>query len=84
MDDVELVDQGSSEELEALTEALKHLQAEDPCKAELVRLRFFAGLTLEETANLLGISRATAARYWTYSRAWLFEHLNSPPPESKN
>ncbi len=43
-------------------------------KAELVSLRFFAGLTQEEAAQLLQISRATASRYWTYSRAWLYQH----------
>jgi RNA polymerase sigma factor (TIGR02999 family) len=58
-------------DLIALDEALARLAAEDKTKAELVKLRFFAGLSIEETAANLGISRATAVRYWTYARAWL-------------
>ena len=54
-----------------LDDALTRLAAEDPAKAELVRLRYFAGLTLEEAAGVLGISRATASRHWDYARAWL-------------
>jgi RNA polymerase sigma factor (TIGR02999 family) len=65
----------SPEDLMALDEAINQLAEEDPVKAELVKLRFFAGLTSEETADCLGISRATAARYWTYARAWLYARL---------
>jgi RNA polymerase sigma factor (TIGR02999 family) len=61
-----------SDDLLALDEALGKLAAEEPVKAELVRLRFFAGLSMKEAAALLGISRATAKRYWAYARAWLF------------
>ena len=60
----------------ALDEALKKLQEQHPEKAELVKLRFFAGCTLEETAQMLGVSRATAQRTWAYARAWLFGQLN--------
>jgi RNA polymerase sigma factor (TIGR02999 family) len=60
-----------------LTEALDALEAEDPVKAELVKLRFFGGLSVEEVAEVLGVSRATADRYWTYSRAWLHDRLSS-------
>ena len=60
-----------------LTDALDALGAEDSAKAELVKLRFFGGLSVEEAAGVLGISRATADRYWTYSRAWLHDHLSS-------
>ena len=63
-------------DLLALHEALEKLQCEDPVKAELVKLRFFAGLTVEQAGELLGISRATADRYWTFARAWLFHELN--------
>ncbi|HLW64420.1 MAG TPA: ECF-type sigma factor [Gemmataceae bacterium] len=63
------------EDLLALDEALNQLAEEDPVKAELVKLRFFAGLTSEEAADCLGVSRATAARYWTYARAWLYARL---------
>lgn len=62
-------------DLLALDEALEHLAAEDATKAELVKLRFFAGLSEQEAAEVLGISRATAARHWAYARAWLFERL---------
>lgn len=62
-------------DLLALDDALDQLAAEDPQKAELVKLRFFAGLGEQEAADLLGISRATAARHWAYARAWLFDRL---------
>ena len=64
-----------SEDLEALDEALNKLAAEDPAKAELVKLRFFAGLTMPEIAQVLKISLATAERHWTYARTWLFAEL---------
>ena len=60
----------------ALDEALKRLEALHPQKAQVVKLRFFAGCGLEETAEMLGISRATAQRHWAYARAWLFGRLN--------
>jgi RNA polymerase sigma factor (TIGR02999 family) len=63
-------------DLLALNEALKKLEEQHPQKAEVVKLRFCAGCTLEETAQLLGISRATAQRHWAYARAWLFGRLN--------
>lgn len=59
------------EDLIALDQALDQLAAEDPVKAELVKLRYFAGLTLAEAAEALGMSERTAGRQWTYARAWL-------------
>ena len=59
------------EDLLALDEALDRLAAEDPLKAELVKLRYFAGLTLAEAAAALGLSPRTAGRHWAYARAWL-------------
>ncbi len=59
------------DELLALDEAMQKLEAKDTVKAELVKLRFFAGLTIEQAAEVLGISRATAERYWDYARSWL-------------
>ena len=59
----------------ALDEALIRLEQLDPTKARLVKLRFFAGLTLEEAAAALEISPATANRYWAFARAWLFREL---------
>jgi len=59
------------EDLLALDEALDRLAAEDPVKADLVKLRYFAGLTLPEAAAALGLSERTAGRHWAYARAWL-------------
>ena len=63
-------------DLLALDEALKRLEALHPQKAQVVKLRFFAGCGLLETAQMLGISRATAQRHWAYARAWLFGQLH--------
>jgi RNA polymerase sigma factor (TIGR02999 family) len=65
----------SDDELLAVNEALERLQQLDPPKAELVKLRYFGGLTIPEAAQALGISVTTANRYWTYARAWLHEEL---------
>jgi RNA polymerase sigma factor (TIGR02999 family) len=64
------------DDLLALDEALAKLGREDPIKADLVKLRYFAGLTLEQAAQALGISRATASRYWSYVQAWLFHEID--------
>ncbi len=63
------------EELLALDDALETLARDDPAGADLVRLRVFAGLTLAETAEVLGIGRRTADSYWAYARAWLCDAL---------
>jgi RNA polymerase sigma factor (TIGR02999 family) len=65
-----------ADELLALDEALDRFAAVDPVKAELVKLRYFGGLSEEEAAAALGISRATASRCWTYARAWLIDALD--------
>jgi RNA polymerase sigma factor (TIGR02999 family) len=71
------------DDLLALDEALARLEQEDRPKAELVKLRFFAGLSVEQAAAALGISRATADRYWRFARAWLFHEIaGTEPPES--
>lgn len=59
------------DEVLAIDESLAKLAAEDPPAAQLVKLRYFAGLSVEEAAQSLGISRATAYRHWTYARAWI-------------
>lgn len=64
-----------SERLESLNEALEKFEAIEPVKANLVKLRYFAGLKIHEAAEILGISTATADRYWAYSRAWLQTEL---------
>jgi RNA polymerase sigma factor (TIGR02999 family) len=63
------------EDLLALDEALNRLAAEDPVRAELVQLRFYAGLSNDEAARVLGISGATAKRYWRHARAWLHREV---------
>jgi RNA polymerase sigma factor (sigma-70 family) len=68
----------ASEDLEVVDEALSKLAAEDPAKAELVKRRFFAGLTMAEIARVLEISLATAERHWTYARTWLYAELKDP------
>jgi RNA polymerase sigma factor (TIGR02999 family) len=71
IDDIELPDHRDSDKLLSLEDALVRLTEQDPVKAELVKLRYFAGLTTKEAAAILGISTATADRYWAYARAWL-------------
>jgi RNA polymerase sigma factor (TIGR02999 family) len=73
--DVEAAAPALSDDLLALDEALARLAEEDPVKARLVELRFFAGLSVEDAAACLGISRATADRYWAYARAWLYARV---------
>jgi RNA polymerase sigma factor (TIGR02999 family) len=64
-----------SEEILALDEALTRLAEHEPAVAELVKLRFFAGLTLGQAAELLGMSRRTATRHWTFARTWLYRQV---------
>jgi RNA polymerase sigma factor (TIGR02999 family) len=66
---------GNDDEVLAVHDALDRLAARDPRKAELVKLRYFVGLSLEETAEALGISEATAKRDWVYARAWLLREV---------
>jgi DNA-directed RNA polymerase specialized sigma24 family protein len=61
----------------ALHEALDQLAAEEPVVAEVVKLRYFAGMTAEQAALALGISLRTANRHWAYARAWLYQRLNT-------
>ena len=67
----------NEEDLLALDEALSKLAEEDKVKADLVTLRFFAGLKIEEAAATLGISRATADRCWAHARAWVYHEIMS-------
>ena len=59
----------------SVNEALERFEGIDPLKANLVKLRYFAGLTIPEVADALGISSTTADRYWSYARAWLHAEL---------
>jgi RNA polymerase sigma factor (TIGR02999 family) len=73
--DVDIVAPAPSEDLLALDEALARLEAKDQVKAQLVKLRYFVGLTEDEAAQALGISRTTAHRHWRYARVWLLNEL---------
>ena len=67
-----------ADDLLCLDEALDQLAREDPVKAELVKLRYFAGLSVQDAADALGISRATADRYWAYAKVWLYCAISGP------
>jgi RNA polymerase sigma factor (TIGR02999 family) len=72
LDDIEpALEDENSDRLLVLDEALRQLELEDPRKAQLVKLRFFAGLTTEQAAVALGVSSSTAEKDWTYARSWL-------------
>jgi RNA polymerase sigma factor (TIGR02999 family) len=75
LDLADVAEPSRSGDLLALNEALQKLTALDPPKAELVKLRYFAGLTMEKAAEVLGISAATAYRHWAYARAWLHQEI---------
>jgi RNA polymerase sigma factor (TIGR02999 family) len=75
LDELPLVAPDLGEDLLALDEALEKFAKEDPVKARLVNLRHFAGLTVDQAAEALNISPATADRYWAYARAWLHAEI---------
>jgi RNA polymerase sigma factor (TIGR02999 family) len=83
-DAIELALPEPPENLLALDEALDRLAQKDPVKADLVKLRYFAGLTVDQAAHSLGIAPATADRYWAYARAWLHQEITGGdvPPVS--
>jgi len=71
LDDADVVDPATPEEIMALDDALARFAAEDPQAADIMKLRLFAGLSTDQAAQAVGVSRATAYRQWTYARAWL-------------
>jgi len=75
LEEIDIAIEADDSHLLQVHEALEKLGQEDPVKAELVKLRFFAGLRIPEAAELLGLSTTTAKRYWTYARAWLYDEL---------
>jgi RNA polymerase sigma factor (TIGR02999 family) len=83
LEQLDVADEGASEGLLALDGALDRLAGEEPAAAEVVKLRYFAGLTIEQTASALGLSVRTANRHWAYARAWLFQQLNQPDEASE-
>ena len=80
IDGLELARPADDDQLLAIHEALDRFAAHDSLKAELVKLKFFAGLTTEEAARVLEISEPTAKRYWAYARAWLFREVRGTQP----
>ena len=84
LDAVDIAAQAPSDDLLALDEALAKLEAEDPTKAQVVKLRYFAGLSEEEAARALGISRATAHRHWHYAKVWLFRELRGTEARARS
>jgi RNA polymerase sigma factor (TIGR02999 family) len=75
LEEIHLAVEADPEGLLAVDEALEDFAREDPAKAALVKLRFFAGLSLPQAAQTLGLSLATAKRSWAFSRAWLYRRL---------
>lgn len=86
--EIQIAAPADQEDVLALDAALEKLTAADATKAELVKLRYFAGLTLEEAAECLHISPATADRYWAYAKVWLLREITSEgtskPPQGKS
>jgi RNA polymerase sigma factor (TIGR02999 family) len=81
IESIEIAAQANDDELLAVHEVLDKLAAEAPEKAELVKLRYFVGMTFEEAAETLGISLATAKRHWAYARAWLYDEIQRNGPK---
>ncbi|KPK34910.1 MAG: RNA polymerase subunit sigma [Phycisphaerae bacterium SG8_4] len=75
LEDATLAIEGPSEDVIAVDEALTKLERDDHVVADLVKMRYFAGLNLDQIAKILGISRRTADRYWAYARAWLHREI---------
>jgi RNA polymerase sigma factor (TIGR02999 family) len=71
----------AADELLAIDEALTRMEKEDPQAAAVVKLRYFAGLSADEAAHSLGISRASVYRHWNFARAWLLQEIDAPPPD---
>jgi RNA polymerase sigma factor (TIGR02999 family) len=78
LDDAEAATEPRTVDLLALDETLERLGQLDPQQASIVELRFFSGLSIEETAGVLGVSSATVKRDWTMARTWIFKELSAP------
>ena len=76
-EEVDIAGPANDEQLLAVHEAVDKLAAEDTAKAELVKLRYFVGLSVEEAAEMLGISAPTAKRHWAYAKAWLYREIKA-------
>jgi RNA polymerase sigma factor (TIGR02999 family) len=75
LDSIELAVDAPNEDLAAIDEAIERLAEESPECAKVVKMRFFAGLSIKDTAAVLGISTSTVKRHWAYARAWIFDVL---------
>jgi RNA polymerase sigma factor (TIGR02999 family) len=75
LDKVEIAAEADDDTLLLVNEALEKLAQEDANAAEIAKLRFFGGLTLEEAAQVLGVTKRTADRYWAFARVWLFDEM---------
>ena len=75
IDQIDVAVDSDDETLLRVDAALEKLAREDPVKAELLKLRFFVGLTIAEAGQAMGLSESTSKRYWAYSRAWLYNEL---------
>jgi RNA polymerase sigma factor (TIGR02999 family) len=84
LDAIDVAAPTASGDLLAVDAALTKLEAEDPVKARLVKLRYFAGLTEEDAAAVLGISRTSTQRYWRYAKAWLHSELREAGASDEN
>jgi RNA polymerase sigma factor (TIGR02999 family) len=83
LDELNVADEERADSLLDLDEALAKLAAEDAVIAEVVKVRYFAGLTIEQTAAALGISVRTTNRHWAYAKAWLYQALNQPGEQGR-
>jgi RNA polymerase sigma factor (TIGR02999 family) len=81
LDQVMIVSPERAAEVVALDDALKNLAEHDPRKSQIIELRFFGGLSIEETAEVMGISPGTVMRDWTFAKAWLRREMTSQPHE---
>ncbi len=84
LNEAELVAELPPDELLGLNDAIENLAKHDRPAAELVKLKYFAGLSVEQAADVLGLSRANAYRHWTYAKAWLLSQIQSEAESPKN
>ena len=75
LDKVDIATEAGDDTLLLVSEALDNLAKKDPKAAEIVKLRFFGGLTLDKAGQVMGVTERTAKRYWAFARAWLFNEL---------
>jgi RNA polymerase sigma factor (TIGR02999 family) len=83
IEDVQIAAATQDDELLAVNEALDRFAAQEPRKAELVKLRYFVGFTLKEAGEVLGISEPTAVRWWTYSKTWMYQAVQQSRDSSQ-